>query len=220
MIENKDKKLALPAPLHPLSIYNTIVGETCAFEERGCGRVSAAMTRHQVDGIVAAAVHATKIGLPFNRHITIRLERAGIADKGAVKAIGRFLALVRDWLRKQGHKTSYVWARERGDTIGSHVHILIHLPDGVVLGSRTRKWIERVAGRKYRPGAVMTKTISKAAYHENLANLVAYLCKGASRAVAEELDLPRRQDGGRVIGKRAGWSQNIGAKARREYQTP
>jgi len=45
---------------------------------------------------------------------------------------------------------------------------------------------------------------------------LAYLLKGASPEVALQFGLERLQPGGRVIGKRCGTSQNIGAKARGE----
>jgi hypothetical protein len=146
------------------------------------------------------------------------MERAGVPDHEAVKAIGSFLTRVRDWLRKQGLQTAFTWVREYGPMIGSHVHILIHLPEGAKLGShRARRWIETISGRPYRAGTIRTKRIAKSAYEQNLGVLVGYLCKGASSKVAEALMLDRRKPGGSIIGKRAGWSENIGAKARREF---
>ena len=182
-------------------------------------RITGSLTHAQVAGVTAAAKHASLIGLPLNRHVTLRLERAGVADIGSVSAIGRFLTCLRDWLRKRGHFSAHVWVRERGPVIGSHVHILLHLPSGVSLrGGRTRRWIEAVTGSKYVAGTVCTRRIGSVAYEANLGNLVAYLCKGASPNVAEELNLPRRKRGGSIVGKRAGWSQNVGATARARWR--
>jgi hypothetical protein len=44
--------------------------------------------------------------------------------------------------------------------------------------------------------------------------VLAYVCKGVSPADAAMLGLPKQEAGGWIIGKRAGWSQNIGAKSR------
>jgi hypothetical protein len=132
-----------------------------------------------------------------------------------VAAIGAFLTKLRHWLRKQGHRTAYAWVRENGRVIGSHVHILLHLPPGVVIGGhRSRRWIEAISGRRYCTGTIKTRAISQRSYDANLAAVVAYLCKGASDEVAEGLRLERRKPGGRIIGKRAGWSENVGTKAR------
>lgn len=49
----------------------------------------------------------------------------------------------------------------------------------------------------------------------NLAAALAYILKGASAEAASQFDLKRLEPGGRIIGKRCGTSQNIGAKARK-----
>jgi hypothetical protein len=177
------------------------------------------LSLNQTKGVIEAAQHAIRIGLPFNRHMTIRLERMGISNRNSVKAIGAFLSRVRDWVRKSGYSIAYAWVRECGPMIGSHVHNLFHLPNELSLkGHRTRKWIEAVSGRPYRAGTIRTRKIARAAYMENLGVLLGYLCKGASGVVAEEVGLTRLQAGGAIVGKRAGWSENIGAKARRLWR--
>ena len=49
---------------------------------------------------------------------------------------------------------------------------------------------------------------------QNTDNLVAYVCKGASREAGKALGLHRYGEGAPIIGKRCGWTQNIGAAAR------
>ncbi|MCL6698290.1 hypothetical protein LZ496_05780 [Sphingomonas sp. NSE70-1] len=205
-------------------IYKTIVGGmsrlagSSSSERKRAVRPTDGLSGHQANGVIAAAFHARRIGLPLNRHVTIRLEQAGISDGDAVWAIGGFLTRLRDWLRKKGHRTAFTWVRECGPIIGSHVHILLHLPPGVSLtGQRSRRWIEAISGRPYRAGTIKTKRIPQSAYDENLSVLVGYLCKGASPEVADALGLDRRKTGGRALGKRAGWSENIGQKARRQW---
>ena len=44
--------------------------------------------------------------------------------------------------------------------------------------------------------------------------VLAYVVKAASKETGHALALPRHGEGGPIIGKRAGWTQNIGAKAR------
>jgi hypothetical protein len=82
----------------------------------------------------------------------------------------------------------------------------------------------RIAGPAYGAGAVNTRriggrvTVAQAVHDANLAEALAYMLKGADDATAAALGLSRREPGGRVIGKRCGWSENIGAKARRRYR--
>jgi hypothetical protein len=52
----------------------------------------------------------------------------------------------------------------------------------------------------------------------NLDAALGYLLKGASDKAAAQFRLERLEAGGRIIGKRCGTSQNIGAKARTEQQ--
>jgi len=46
-------------------------------------------------------------------------------------------------------------------------------------------------------------------YLVNLQTVVGYVLKGAAADTADQLGLHRRQPGGRIIGKRAGWSVNL-----------
>jgi hypothetical protein len=194
------------------------------------GRLSHALALEQARAVMAAAQAARLIGLPFNRHVTIHWAAAGVADGEAASAGGRFLALVRDWLRKRQAATSWAWVRENGDGKGSHVHILIHVPLSVSWDAwRLRRWLVRVSGSPYRSGVIRTQRIGGRAnaasaapevYEANLAAVVAYLVKGTSRDAAEALGLERQEAGGPIIGKRAGWSENVGRAARARLTGP
>lgn len=179
------------------------------------------LTLRQAHDLMAAAKRALGMGKPLTRHLTVRLEQQGIADADAVKAIGRLITLLRDHVRNTtGGEIAYIWSREHGAIIGGHVHILLHLPAGYIWqGQRTRRWIERVSGNPYRKGAIKTTRIGGTAkahesnpglYLANLATVVGYLIKGTAHDAAASLELERVKAQGRVIGKRCGWSQNIG----------
>ena len=170
---------------------------------------------------MAAAQRALDMGKPLTRHLTVRLERQGVTDADAVRAIGKLITLLRDHVRKTtGGEIAYIWSREYGATIGSHVHILLHLPAGYIWqGHRTRRWIERVSGNPYRKGAIKTTRICGAAKaHESnpglylaiLATVVGYLIKGTCPNAGAVLELERIKAQGRIMGKRCGMSQNIG----------
>lgn len=180
-----------------------------------------------------AAQFAAAAGMPFNRHLTIHWQQAGIPDGQAAWATGRFLKLAGDWIAKRGGRFAWAWIRENDGVSerlyarrnkGSHVHILLHLPAGTRIGNMQLRWLRSITGQPYSASTIKTGRIggtagaaqlAPAAYEANLAAVVGYLLKGASSAAAGELELGRLEPGGRIIGKRAATSQNIGRAARR-----
>ena len=187
-------------------------------------RTSHYLKDEQVRSLVEAALYAGAIGLPFNRHTIIHLGKLGIDDADAAKAIGRYLKLMRERIVRGGGRTAFLWVRENGDSgIGTHVHILWHLPESQSLGSATRRWANHIARIGYQKGAVRTRRIAGRVdgvgmaprlYRLNLANVLRYVLKGATQSVAREWGLARYRPGGCVQGKRCGWSENIGVAAR------
>jgi hypothetical protein len=183
-------------------------------------RCSDGLTTKQVQGIVTVAQTACLRGLPFNCHVTIHWAKLGVADHATAAATGAFLTCARDWLRKRGLPFAYAYSRENSGDNGAHTHILAHLPPGTPWAfQRSKRWLERVCGSPYLTGGIRTHRIRGTGggrvvlhdlYAENLAEVVGYLTKGALPSVASALALERVKAGGRVIGKRVGWSENIG----------
>ena len=178
------------------------------------------LTLRQARDLIAATQYALAIGKPLTRHLTVRLERQGVSDADAVKAIGRLITLLRDHVRKTtGGEIAYIWSRERGVIIGGHVHILLHLPAGYIWqGKRVQRWIERISGRQYKKGSIKTTRVGGTAkaheqnpglYLANLATVVGYVIKGTCPRAGATLELGRIKPQGRIIGKRCGLSQNI-----------
>ncbi len=186
-------------------------------------RISNVLTLAKAQATIAAAYQAIKIGLPFNRFVTIHFERAGITDAEAAMAIGGMMKLATDWMRKRGYVITYAWVRENdtGDgSKGSHVHILCHCPDALPIGRMWQRWLRNVSGKPYRAKSIKSERIGgtvncyatiPAAYLQNLDAVLAYVVKGVSPADAIILGLPKQEVGGRIIGKRAGRSQNLAA---------
>ena len=147
------------------------------------------LTLRQARDLMAAAQYALAIGKPLTRHLTVRLEQQGISDSDAVKAIGRLITLLRDHVRNTaGGEIAYIWSREHGAVVGSHVHILLHLPAGYIWrGQRVQRWIERISGRHYKTGTIKTTRVggtdkahvqNPGLYLANLATVVGYVIKG------------------------------------------
>ncbi len=89
---------------------------------------------------------------------------------------------------------------------------------------RPPSWLKRISGRRYKDGVIHSKPIggrlgletgNPELHAVNLAVALGYILKGANPEAAELFSLERLEAGGRVIGKRCGTSQNIGAKARK-----
>lgn len=189
-------------------------------------RESHALTAAQIANLEAAEHHSRAIGLPFTRMITIHWEAAGVALKDMVKATGRFLDLLTKALARKKAKTAWLWTLENGDGKGGHCHLLIHVPAALVsiLTKLQKGWIKRITGNPYRARVIHSKPIGGRLALEtgnpelhaiNVAVALGYVLKGANAEAAAKFGLERLEAGGRIIGKRCGTSQNIGAKARR-----
>lgn len=193
-------------------------------------RESHALTAAQIANLKAAERHAEKIGLPFTRMISIHWQAAGVALAGMVKATGRFTDLMAKALARHGSATAWLWTHENvpgnGHDKGGHCHLLAHVPADLVtvVTALQRGWLRRITGQPYRARVIHSKPIGGRLGLEagnpdllavNLDAALAYVLKGASPEAASRFALERLKPGGRVIGKRCGTSQNIGAKARR-----
>jgi hypothetical protein len=192
-------------------------------KRNSAGRVSETLSEHDARKLIAAARFARRIGLPLNQHITIHWEHAGVPDHEAGAATSRFLRLASQWIATRGGQFAYAWVRENGAGKGSHLHVLAHVPSGLSLGPMQRGWLRKITGSTYVSGTIMTKRVGgtrSAAettpdfYLSNLAAVTGYQLKGASAAVVTQLGLLRPPQHGRLIGKRAGTSENLGPKAR------
>lgn len=192
-------------------------------------RVSYALTLKQVGNLTAAARHAEAIGLPFTRMITIHWEGAGVPLPDLPKATGRFVDLLTKGLARHGSRTAWLWVHENGDGKGAHCHLLVHVePSLVPVISRLQKrWLRLIGGNPYRTGVIKSRPIggrlgletgNPDLHATNLNVALEYLLKGADTNTAATYELKRREDGGRIIGKRCSTSQNIGAKARKARQ--
>ena len=189
-------------------------------------RESRSLTTAQIANLSAGERHADKIGLPFTRMITIHWEAAGVPLASMAKATGRFTGLMTKALARHGSRTAWLWTHESGDGKGGHCHLLAHVPADLasILTGLQRGWLRRITGNKYRARVIHSKPIGGRLGLEtgnpdlhaiNLDAALAYVLKGASPEAASHFALERLEPGGRVIGKRCGTSQNIGAKARK-----
>ena len=193
-------------------------------------RETIALADDKVDALLSAAVFALATGRTFQRHWIVHYGKAGIAEHDAARFIGRLLHQLGKQARRAGGELVALWVRETASDLGGHVHILLHLPPDMVLRNRTRRWIVAAGGR-YETGVSRTKRIGGrltnvkvagtgdgidgAHYRANAENVVRYLLKSADLEKGESLGLKYSGRGGRIVGKRCGWTQNIGWAARK-----
>ena len=189
-------------------------------------RASEVLADRKVDDLLHAARFALATGRTFQRHWIVHYGRAGVPAEDGAAFVRRLLDPLHKLARRAGGELTALWVREHASTYGEHVHILLHLPSGLSLRNRTRRWIE-AAGGIYQPGVSMVKSVggrlvkqtakngSNTGEHHraNAANLVRYLLKSANAEKGDQLGLTRHGRAGRIIGKRCGWTQNIGEAA-------
>ena len=190
-------------------------------------RCSDALASRKVDDLLHAARFALATGRTFQRHWIVHYGRAGIVQHDAAGFLRSLFDQVGRHARRAGGDLTAIWVREHASDYGEHVHILLHLPPGLSLRNRTRRWIE-AAGGTYQPGVSMVKSIggrlekqstnigqNTGEHHRaNAANVVGYLLKSATSEKGQLVGLKHSGRGGRIIGKRCGWTQNIGEAAR------
>lgn len=181
-------------------------------------RTSYQLSLTQCRRLIEAGDRADTMGLRFNRHWTIHYQNAGISEENATRFIGRIMKLARDYAGRNGGQFAYIWVREAGVNYGGHVHILLHLPAGLSLKGRTRKWIGLAGGRCVRKvsrirtiaGSLQAADRGGPHYDCNVQIVRNYLLKGGDDEAGQGLGLLSFGRSGMVIGKRCGHSQNIG----------
>lgn len=180
-------------------------------------RMSETLTRAQCEKLIAAARFANSIGLSFNRHWTIHSEKAGIPPHDGQRFVGRLLKSAGEAARRHGGELSALWLRENGEHKGEHAHILLHLPRGMKLTNKTRRWIvaaggiyqARVSRMRSIGGLLASADMADDRYLLNADNVLTYLLKHGDQLAMEALGLPLWGNRGWIMGKRCGTTQNI-----------
>lgn len=127
-------------------------------------RISWELSRSQCERLIDATHLAFQLGRPFNRFITLAWGKCEIDRELCVMAMGRWIALLRDWLRSQGFCHSWAWVQEWGPSFGAHCHALLHIPPTLdhLFKPMPRKWMVQVLKREglfYVAGGVETQRL-------------------------------------------------------------
>jgi hypothetical protein len=146
--------------------------------------------------------------------VTINFGLSGVGLEQASMTLQKVLAQrFAPWLRRaavndNGIKPTYVWSLEAPYGVAS-AHLLVHLPPKLArgFGNRLKSWLEGI-----RSGSVTARAVDVRPIY-NQVGATRYILKGINHAWAGHLAIePVPQ--GEIIGKRSGFSRNLGPAAR------
>jgi hypothetical protein len=181
----------------------------------GPRRITHHINRYPAVNIHHATRYSERIGLPLNLFVTINFTCAGCSPDRGSELLRKMIAQrFAPWLRRTASTIkdvppTYVWCMEAaGGQLAAH--ILVHVPSDLASAfeDRVRQWLLGLFGvDSLDPAIVKIKPIY------NLIGARRYVLKGAEPVWARHLGVnPVTQ--GVVIGKRSGFSRNLGPAAR------
>lgn len=179
-----------------------------------------ARTSHHINRLPAVNIHhatrfAERIGRPLNQSVTINLSQMGCSHAAASGLFRRILAnRFAPWLRRaapniDGVAPTYVWTLEAAGGQDA-VHWLVHIPKPLmgVFREKLLEWIIEVAREPIDATALHITPVY------NLVGVRRYILKGVSPVWGSHLGV-RPVPQGVVVGKRSGFSRNLGPAARK-----
>jgi hypothetical protein len=180
----------------------------------GARRASHFINRRPAVNIHHATKYADKIGVPLNRFITINFTLADCPRELAARLLQKMISQrFAPWLRRTASvkiPLTYVWTLEAaGGQMAAH--LLVHIPKPLMteFEARLRQWLCGLFG---------VEEIDSSVLHirdvDNLVGAKRYLLKGIDPVWADHLAV-RPVAQGMVIGKRSGFSRNLGPAARK-----
>ena len=181
----------------------------------GSDRVTHFIRRYPAVNIHHATRYAERIGLPLNRFVTINFGLTACVPERVSSAFRKLLTeRFAPWLRrsaglKDALPPTYVWTIEAaGGQIA--LHWLVHVPQQIrsAFDRRLNGWVATLTGRPAEAGAINIKPI------HNIVGLKRYVLKGTDPGWAKHLGV-RAVPQGIVVGKRSGFSRNLGPAARK-----
>jgi len=180
----------------------------------GSKRSTAQIGRKPAANIHHATRLADKIGCPLNQFITINYSKTDCRDDQATASFRLLLSSwFARWLRRHPKNTracqpTYVYAFEAaGGQIA--VHWLVHIPRGLIreFWRKVSEWVQITTGSVVNSGTVKHRRINK------IVGLKRYILKGMDPHFARAWKI-RPSAQGVIIGRRSGFSRNLGPTAR------
>ena len=169
-------------------------------------RESQSLSRRDCEKLTAAWNHAEAIDRPLNVSATVHWASA----RGSGTAAQRQKALIErtsKWLHRRGSNWAAVWVVETGTAQKDiHTHLALHLPSHISIRLFDAYWRQQLQSPY--PKVLVVKPAHDIGW-------LRYMLKSADDENRRTFSVPRRFEDARclVIGKRCGFSQNLGPKA-------
>ena len=165
------------------------------------------------ENIVQAAGHALALGYPLEYHLTVKWPD----NSGSLANHYELLRKIGEWQEYNIGKRVFIWSREAKG--GPHSHILLHIPRDRIKKFRklVRIWLKQILGLPGLPAGTMRMTVHRkiGASFDHIRNRVRYILKGADAETRLFLGCTKSETT-YIQGKRAGASQALNRKARRQ----
>lgn len=170
--------------------------------------MSEALRKQDVLALTRARTFARSIGKPHDHVITIHWGCAGGPGDGVPSdRQSRLFKNVRDWMRRRGVPFIHIWVLEATNK-EAHLHGMLHVPAGLL------KSLERYL-RSQLLGPTEVLDIRKAVKERGgETGWFRYMIKGCEDDVRSAWSPPKCEPQGTIVGKRCGFSSNIGPAAR------
>ena len=177
-------------------------------------RLSKYINKRQAVNLFEALQFSEMIGRPLNVSVDI----SWIFFSGNTDDRTRFAGLqqrLSKWATRQGFPLAMIWTREVGRNGGIHTHVLLHVPPPLTQDGTFKHALER--SLEPEGGPIDDKAILIQRAYFALGKLL-YALKGIDPKHANDFGIrPAYQ--GLLSGKRAGVTQNLSARARRNATT-
>jgi hypothetical protein len=181
------------------------------------------LARNQVESMRRAAEFAHDIGYPLNLAISINWDRTWVGDDPDGRLLDQLMELSRKLFKRQWGVSVFAWIEVReypkDPFPRPNAHVLVHCPEGRL--EEYRAWVRQTLERfcsRLDAKAVKFKLVGNG--NPTLAAVLGkanYMSKGVNPSAAARLGI-RPSAQGRIHGKRAGVSQDIGLAAQRRHQ--
>jgi hypothetical protein len=174
-----------------------------------------------IPNLIAAANYAYWSMYPLNRFLSVNCTKGGLDHSDVHKFITKFNKDISDWLRYKSAPWHAIWILENPPPGDLNFHLLFHVPerDYKKFRRKHRDWLKR-SGLKLLPNVSHLQTLESSEpddlsmnYIRGLNRTLKYMFKGCSPEICEALEVERK-DQGFIRGKRCGFSQALGPKAR------
>jgi hypothetical protein len=167
------------------------------------------ITLRQANNLVVACEFARAIGCRLNVSIDICwLMFSGLVEDAT--RLAKCRQRLSKWCARRGFGLTMIWVREIGANGALHTHILLHIPPWLMESGEFQIAFERSLEPEGGPTHEKATVIQPAYSPEGK---LRYMLKGMNRADAGRFGV-RPSFQGEIEGKRVGFTENIGPRAR------